>query len=669
MPTSRPPMSAPISASISAPSPAASAPHVSRRQLGGLVLAAGGALLLPSGAAAAATGPARRRATTALTAGQPYASNWHPADLLHWDPDTEPDSAFMRSTTPIAERVADKLTHSNPDARARRVLACSAFAPTDGNPAQGSPEFDYYTSEFWTYIDTLIFWGGSASEGLILAPNPTIVDAAHRNGVPVYGTIFFPPTAYGGEIEWVEDLLTRKGGSFPVARSLASIADYYGFEGWFFNQETDGGDARLARRMVAFMAELHDLGSRVLWYDAMTESGAVGWQGALNASNDAFFAQADGMFLDFRWSTASLASSAAYARQLQRGPDELFAGIDTGAQQFGVQGEMDLIFPPSSGSGVSVALYRPDFTLTGTDDHSQYEARESRFWVGADGDPSKSTPDGEGWRGMSAEVGEHASVMSLPFFTAFGTGHGTQWSHGGQQWQTGEWNNLTAQDVLPTWRWIFDGSPLTAGYDYDVAWQGGSSLRIRGRLHRATTMPLYATRLTVTEWTALRLVASGDGVSAAVVRFLDDPTTDIVLPLTPRALGGQWSRLDSEPLTAYAGRILIRVGILLSGVQSVSVRLGSLLLHDEPASHPAAPRHVRARASGPGVRIYWQGDPGVRYDLEAVSDSGERSWLGASTAEAFYAWAVPADAHRIAVIPIGRDGRRGPAGETDAPTS
>lgn len=642
-------------------------PLLSRRQVGALVLAAGGSLLLPVGSAAVAPASSRHR----LAAGQPYASNWHPAQLLDWSPDTEPDSAFMRSTTPIADRVVDKLTRSNPAARARRVLACSAFAPTDGNPAQGSPEFDYYTSEFWTYIDTLIFWGGSASEGLILAPNPTVVDAAHRNGVPVYGTIFFPPTAYGGQIQWVRDLLTRDGGSFPVAHSLADIADYYGFEGWFLNQETAGGDATLARQMVAFMAELHGRGSRVLWYDAMTETGAVGWQGALNADNDAFFAQADGgMFVDFRWSTASLASSAAYARQqLGRKPDELFAGIDTGAQQFGAQSEMDAIFPESGGSGVSVALYRPDFTLTGTDDHSQYEARESRFWVGADGDPSTSIPDDQGWRGMSADTSEHTTVTSLPFFTDFGTGHGTQWSHRGQQWQRGEWNNLTAQSVLPTWRWIFDGSRLTAGYDYDDVWQGGSSLRIHGRLRRATSMPLYATRLTVTESTAVRLVASGDGVASLVVRFLDDPTTDVVLPLSARAIDGGWSRLDTAPLAAYAGRTFVRIGIVLSGEEAVNVRLGSLLLYDALRSPLRAPRHVEARRSGAGVRIHWRGDPGGRYDLEAIGDGNARTWLGASTAEAYYAWAVPADAQRIAVVPIGRDGRRGPAGETAAPSS
>lgn len=42
------------------------------------------------------------------------------------------------------------------------------------------------------------------------------------------------------------------------------------------------------------------------------------------------------------------------------------------------------------GSGSSRELYRPDFTLTGTDDKTQYAARESRFWVGEDGDPSES---------------------------------------------------------------------------------------------------------------------------------------------------------------------------------------------------------------------------------------------------------------------------------------
>ena len=63
-------------------------PRFSRRQLGGLVLAVGGASLLgvgPAGASSTAAGAPPR------VHGQPYASNWFPADLVGWDPAEDPD--------------------------------------------------------------------------------------------------------------------------------------------------------------------------------------------------------------------------------------------------------------------------------------------------------------------------------------------------------------------------------------------------------------------------------------------------------------------------------------------------------------------------------------------------------------------------------------------------
>lgn len=592
--------------------------------------------------------------------GQPYASNWHPAQLVGWHPRSEPAAPFMRSTQPLVDRVVDRWTRANPDARPRRVLACSVFANTDGNPAQGAAEFDYYTSEFWPYVDTLIFWGGSASEGLVLAPNPTVVDAAHRNGVPVYGTIFFPPNVYGGQLQWVRDLLQRDADGFPVARSLAAIARHYGFEGWFVNQETSGADPALAGAMADFLAELRDLGSRVLWYDAMVESGAVSWQGALNASNDAFFAPSDLMFLDFRWSSGTLVSSAAYADGMGRTADELFAGIDTGARQFGVQGSMDVIFPATGGSGVGVALYRPDFTLTGTGDPSQYAARESRFWVGSDGDPSSSAADAEGWRGMSSKISEHAVITSLPFVTSFGTGHGTQWSRKGRRWQSGEWNNLSAQDVLPTWRWLTAGTELVVGYDYDRAWQGGSSLMITGDLDEPATLALFATRAEITATTTLEVVALGEVGLQAVVRFLDAPAVDVAVPLG--AAGEGWTRLRSAELVAHAGRTMIQLGLRLERETDgeVDVRVGALSITDGRAPRPRRPRKVTARPSGPGTKIRWRGEPGLRHEVEAVCASGARHWLGTTTAEAFYAPSVPTGTTRIEVVPVAADGRRGP---------
>ena len=56
---------------------------------------------------------------------------------------------------------------------------------TSGNPSRGSSEFSTYTFDYWQYIDTLVYWGGSAGEGLIVTPSADVIDEAHINGVPV----------------------------------------------------------------------------------------------------------------------------------------------------------------------------------------------------------------------------------------------------------------------------------------------------------------------------------------------------------------------------------------------------------------------------------------------------------------------------------------------------
>ena len=309
-----------------------------------------------------------------------------------------------------------------------------------------------------------------------------------------------------------------------------------------------------------------------------------------------------------------------------------------------------------------MALYRPDFTLTGTGDPSEYPARESRFWVGEDGDPSRSTADAQGWRGMSTEIAEHSSVTSLPFVTWFGTGHGRGWAHQGKRWQTGDWNNLSAQDVLPTWRWIVDGSALSVDYDYERVWHGGSSVRITGSLDRPTTIPLYATRFDLDSDTSVELVMSGPVTVSAVLRFLDDPETDVVVAMGDGGVG--WRRLSTGDLAAHAGRTLVRLGVLIEGSGDVVVRLGELRVVPGPAIVLRRPRHVVAERSRPGYRVFWRGQSGVRYDVEAVHDDGSRTWLGATTGEAFYVAAVTADVHELAVVAIAADGRRGPIGVT-----
>jgi mannosyl-glycoprotein endo-beta-N-acetylglucosaminidase len=198
-------------------------------------------------------------------------------------------------------------------------------------------------------------------------PNPTVIDAAHRNGVKVYGTVFFPPTVFGGKIQWVHDFVRRSGSTYPVADKLVQVAEHYGFDGWFINQETEGGDAGLATELRSLITYARGRGSaEFMWYDAMTESGAISWQEALTSANDAFLNDparvADSMFLDFGWTAAKLASSRDLARSLGRDEHELYAGIDTEANGIGTGVPWDAVFPPGRPHAASLGIYRPEWT-------------------------------------------------------------------------------------------------------------------------------------------------------------------------------------------------------------------------------------------------------------------------------------------------------------------
>ena len=92
----------------------------------------------------------------------------------------------------------------------------------------------------WNLVDIFVAWGGSASEGQFLLPKAEDIDAAHQNGTKVIATYFAPPNAYGGSNELYEDLVKKdEEGNYIVADGMIAMAKYYGFDGWFFNLESD----------------------------------------------------------------------------------------------------------------------------------------------------------------------------------------------------------------------------------------------------------------------------------------------------------------------------------------------------------------------------------------------------------------------------------------------
>ncbi|MGW2201690.1 endo-beta-N-acetylglucosaminidase [Streptomyces sp. NPDC001774] len=609
--------------------------------------------LTPHTPEARAAAPAR----AAAAGDQPYASYWHPDTLLNWDPATDPDARFNRSRVPLRPRVSDPALKANANARAGegKIAALVSFGPTSNNPAQGSANPHYYAFGHWQYIDKLVFWGGSASEGLILAPNATVIDAAHRNGVKVYGTVFFPPTAYGGQIQWVRDFARKSGSTYPVADKLAQVAQYYGFDGWFINQETAGGDASLATELRNEMRYARSLGPvEFMWYDAMTESGAVTWQDSLTSANDSFLQEgsqrtSDSMFLDFGWSASGLDSSRTLARSLGRSEYELYSGIDTEANGHNTSVPWESVFPAGRPHVTSLGIYRPEWTFTSSTGRADSHAREARYWDGANGDPSNTTTT-SAWKGLAHYVPESSPVTAKPFVTSFGAGQGDFFHSGGVRVSSAGWNNLSLQDVPPTYRWLVTstGSRLTPSIDFADAYEGGSSLRLTGALDAVNTVRLYQTRLPVAADTRLSVVlktpAAGPTRLKAAISFTDAPTTFTTLDLGSTTTTG-WERKTLD-LSAFSGRTIAQIGLQAAGsVPSYDIRVGQLAVHDGAVDAAAAPTAVTVlgatdvSAGAKSLRLAWTPSASGsvhHYEVYRRNADSTRTFLGATPNDALF---------------------------------
>lgn len=213
-------------------------------------------------------------AVTTAFAQQPYGGCWHPDYIKDWTPEKDPDAKFNRSTVKLQPRIEGDNTKAHqyqfPEGQ---VAACLTMNPMCSmTPSQGANNFIGYNPTYWQYIDMVIWWGGSAGEGIIVPPSAPVIDACHMNGVKILGNVFFPPQAYSGDPEWVEQMLTKEGNTYPYAEKMYEIAKYYGFDGWFINEETYASTASDWVEWIKYFYQCaeadgnHDM--YIQWYDA-----------------------------------------------------------------------------------------------------------------------------------------------------------------------------------------------------------------------------------------------------------------------------------------------------------------------------------------------------------------------------------------------------------------
>lgn len=527
--------------------------------------------------------------------------------LLSWEPTNDPDSDYSRSVVPLADRYTGFTVndYANPDAK---LMVCSlANSKHDATNAQGQESFSSYAFNYWQYATSFVYWSGS-KRGQVVVPTGEFTDAAHTNGVPVMGTIFFD---WGGNSSVVENFVRNYR---SVADKLIEVMEYYGFDGYFFNEETavDYTTAGNLRSMIAYMRQQKP-NMLIGWYDSITDSGNLSYQDAVNGSN-----------------------------KLK----------------------------------LSLALYCPNSTMGLSGDGADFHEVERQFYVNG-GDPRSTSSSG--WAGMSRFFADHTTIVSAPFVTNFNSGHGKAFYIDSVKSRDAEWSYQSVQDVMPTWTWIVDsnGQKLSGAYDFEDAYNGGSSIKFYGSLtaNKPNNIMLYSTNLDINGSTNIAVTAKNDRGLMKLVAYYGDSSTSSYANCQKAtfaldASSGGWTT-SNVSLASLSGKKLYAIGFEIGGTSNVSdyqVNIGRLAVTDSEAAAASASNArleeiIYLDAYTAEARIKWNGNNASSYEIYRLNADGTRTLIMETPNTAYYIPKLVRNDDQadvtIEVVPVNANGVRG----------
>ena len=477
---------------------------------------------------------------SALGQNQPRVVGQRVYDLEFWEEDTEEGADLLTAKVPIQERnEAFSATQANPDLNydAEMFDMQGDYGNSFFEATAYNNEFSQYAFNYWQYIDYYASWHGVTTKGapinqydpdgawqqryfefgLINMPNPAYTNAAHKNGAKSIGCIFLPRAGQTHASMIAKD----ENGNFPIADKLIEFANYYGFDGYFINQEESipSTDVPIYKEFTKYLI---DNGLWIQWYDSITPSGNLTYQNELNASNATFIHDTEyglgkvnsSLFVNYDWFRSNFSGnlkvddSLIYAEENGINPfTEVFFGVECCQGKLsGSHGSalnVDKIYEPGTKNlRGSVALFTPsdwiqnalDSDLYGTDNvnnraNDGYQwmiaDRERMFYSGVAQDPTNTgkmsgyenptigVSNASGWVGVADFAAERSVINGANFYTNFNTGHGMEYYQDGQVINSEEWSNMNIQDILPTWQWWIDteGTKLGVDFDYGAQYQ------------------------------------------------------------------------------------------------------------------------------------------------------------------------------------------------------
>lgn len=608
-------------------------------------------------------------------AQQPFAGCWHPQFVESWTPEADPDAKFNRSLVKLQPRIENDGIKANenqyPDAKIAACLTMNPMCST--TPAQGANNFIGYNPTYWQYMDMIVWWGGSAGEGIIVPPSAPVIDICHLNGVKVLGNVFFPPRAYSGDPEWVAQFLKEENGVYPVAEKMYEIAKYYGFDGWFLNEETYAStQSQWEGWMNYFYQCAHEDGNydmELQWYDANYYASSV--MSYLNIDDNvsymANYGSASTGTINTNWSSFESAgkSKEDFFRQLYSGIEMAQGGLSGNGSAF------QAAFP-TTGHASSLQMFNPEEhiwkqevnDLLDTEDacgRKAYDAiktvfsNESRVWVNTFGDPSNtiSRENTQLWPGLANAIQERSTIQTKPFVTAFSGGQGKYRFVEGEKQGTQDWYHRGMQSILPTWRWWVETSSddnLSFSLDWDDAYNIGTSVLVTANSLTANTdhlTRLYKTRLAIESGDKFQLVYKTSAANSIQLQLgvAENGNAFTTFQLNTTSTVNGWTVAEAD-LSSLAGKTVSIIALNFrtsSAVSNYEARLGQLGIIPSSYSHSLKVSNLQVEnelgEEESDLRITWDApsdyDNVDHFDVY-VERNGDKTLVGQTRDEAFY---------------------------------
>lgn len=555
----------------------------------------------------------------------------------------ESDIAFIRSHVRRAN-IMSRADRVRPNTFEKRNLFMNMPMDYGKDAAVGHPEAKFNADVFsmWQYVHLFGTWNHS----IFQAPGAW-VDAAHRNGTDIMSGIkFFESWTEGSGDGAYSALITRKdsNGKFKYVKPLINILMYFGSDGINYNWEDNSWQnndiVNFHKELYKYAAEVgfdnyhsaiytsvSSLGESKLLIDALygtKENGkthdlmlnyqandiASGLGNTYNAVVNAY-GSAEGLYagvwtasMDRQWT--NLEGNNCGICLWGEHDQSRFYSFNAGDGVFNIQGNYQKLIERGFSGGNRNPANTPALSNTGNN------------WVADNGKLPLQT-----FAGMAHWIPERSTIQgNLPFGTHFTLGNGDRYYYKGKMSHNSEWYNMSAQDIVPTYRWLrYNSNTTTVSTDIDVnythldAYTGGSCIELTGAATATgTDIILYKTSL-----------KAGNGAYAklAVKTIKDAQATNLYLIIKKsgndawqeyavgNVAGKTWEEKKIDLTGIANGDVIERIGLRVKGNNNdYQLYVGKLEINDDNWVTPAAVKDLVAEVknetkSSMNLKLHW----------------------------------------------------------------